>query len=438
MANNNQHIIGKVSLELNLENQSRDFDMINKQQLRLVEKIAEAIDSLAISSDQVISIDQLTIDVGRLRLEDFANKLTLLLKDSITKEIAVREQNPLPHESSFQHRTWKLFISYLRHGYLPWNVTKNEDLEFEIISRILLDGDSAYISEFQTTIKDPKSLYRFCFETPVSCLNSLLKNQVFSTNIPFQKIKDELNSIAGILLKTHDLSSQEREIRFAVFSSISNFWLPGQSASKLHQENKIHFNPLVLQKIGSRIHDTKSNIPDDRDEANPLPDGIKKIYVNNAGIIILHPFLLPLFKELNLCDDKSFHSLQDQEKAVSILQHLCALDPLDKRHLSLNKVLCGLAPDTVIPYDFVMNEQLKQECAKLLNSVIKYWSALKNTSIEGIQTSFLQREGLLEVTDQQIRLIIEKKSFDILMEKLPWPIHLIKLPWMKTPLWVEW
>jgi hypothetical protein len=70
--------------------------------------------------------------------------------------------------------------------------------------------------------------------------------------------------------------------------------------------------------------------------------------------------------------------------------------------------------------------------------VIKHWSALKKTSISGLQTSFLQREGILEISGQQRRLIVERKPYDILLDKLPWPVSVVKLPWMKTQLWVDW
>jgi hypothetical protein len=70
--------------------------------------------------------------------------------------------------------------------------------------------------------------------------------------------------------------------------------------------------------------------------------------------------------------------------------------------------------------------------------VIRHWQALKKTSIEGLQNGFLQRKGVLEISDKDYKLIVEKKPYDILIEKLPWPISIVKLPWMVKPLWVDW
>ncbi|MBK8553377.1 MAG: hypothetical protein IPL53_20865 [Ignavibacteria bacterium] len=73
-----------------------------------------------------------------------------------------------------------------------------------------------------------------------------------------------------------------------------------------------------------------------------------------------------------------------------------------------------------------------------MESVIKHWSALKNTSAEGLRNTFFLRAGKLTMNEGECLLQVEQKSVDILLNKLPWGISMIKLPWMEDILKVEW
>ncbi|MFW6310568.1 MAG: contractile injection system tape measure protein, partial [Prolixibacteraceae bacterium] len=85
-----------------------------------------------------------------------------------------------------------------------------------------------------------------------------------------------------------------------------------------------------------------------------------------------------------------------------------------------------------------LNEQIKNEAESLLEAAIKNWPALKNTSPDGLRQNFLQRDGKLIKKEENYRLLIERKTQDILLDKLNWNISVVKLPWMKNLLHVEW
>jgi hypothetical protein len=85
-----------------------------------------------------------------------------------------------------------------------------------------------------------------------------------------------------------------------------------------------------------------------------------------------------------------------------------------------------------------MQEGDREEAETVLQSTINYWSVLKNTSIDGLRSSFVQRSGLLRRTENGWELQVEHQSFDMLLEHLPWSISIIKLSWMKQPLYTEW
>jgi hypothetical protein len=75
----------------------------------------------------------------------------------------------------------------------------------------------------------------------------------------------------------------------------------------------------------------------------------------------------------------------------------------------------------------------------MLEAVIFYWDILQDTSIEGLQNSFLQRKGKISVRDDGDWLLqVEQAGYDLLLGHLPWTYSIIKLPTMSKTLWVEW
>ncbi|MEI3154023.1 MAG: contractile injection system tape measure protein [Odoribacter sp.] len=57
------------------------------------------------------------------------------------------------------------------------------------------------------------------------------------------------------------------------------------------------------------------------------------------------------------------------------------------------------------------------------------WPKMKNTSLEGLRHSFLQREGMLE-QEGEWKLTVHPKGLDVLLDSLPWGFSMVRLPWM--------
>jgi hypothetical protein len=89
-----------------------------------------------------------------------------------------------------------------------------------------------------------------------------------------------------------------------------------------------------------------------------------------------------------------------------------------------------------LQYEFTDTDRTQIEI--LLNAVIMNWSILKNTSIDGLRTTFLQREGKLVIDGDRYKLVVQRESYDVLLQHLPWNISMVKLPWMQQLLTVEW
>jgi hypothetical protein len=142
---------------------------------------------------------------------------------------------------------------------------------------------------------------------------------------------------------------------------------------------------------------------------------------------------------LGLVAEQRFLNERATHRAVLLLHYLATGETnAPEFALVLQKILCGLPPETPVPARLEPTEKEKEECRGVLEAVAEHWSPLNRTSMEGLHTTFLQREGRLKPQDSGWALRIEKKTVDILLDKLPWGISLVRLPWMEEILSVEW
>ena len=164
------------------------------------------------------------------------------------------------------------------------------------------------------------------------------------------------------------------------------------------------------------------------------------ITIQNAGVIVLHPFLLHLFDGLNLLDEnKHFNDSVAQFKAIHLLQYMAnGSKETAEQELTLNKIICGLDLDEPVPLDAHLKESELDECNNLLSVVLEKWSALKTKSINSLRDGFLMREGKISNNNQGWNLFIERNTLDVLLDKLPWSISIISLPWMNELIYTEW
>lgn len=169
----------------------------------------------------------------------------------------------------------------------------------------------------------------------------------------------------------------------------------------------------------------------------PEPEGI---FVSNAGLVLLHPFLQYLFTDCDLLGEKNqFKSAAAQHRAAVLLYYLQAPgEGYNEWEMALNKILCGMDCEEVLPGDIILSNSEKQNCNTLLQAVIQHWEALKGAGIDALRSTFLLREGKLSRKDSYWLLQAERTGTDILLDKLPWGYGTIKLPWLGQMIHVEW
>ena len=174
---------------------------------------------------------------------------------------------------------------------------------------------------------------------------------------------------------------------------------------------------------------------------NNVNNELSKYYVSNAGLIITYPFLNPLFVGLDYVDDENqFKNQESQWRAVYVVNFLATGDNanIEEATLVMPKVLCGMKIQERIPTDIILNTAEMQMAESLLAAIIDRWIKLGETSLEGLRATFLMRNGMLEITENDFQLQVENNGVDILLDFLPWNFRTAKLPWQDKIMHTNW
>lgn len=173
--------------------------------------------------------------------------------------------------------------------------------------------------------------------------------------------------------------------------------------------------------------------------AQAAPPLTTPMRINNAGIVLLQGFFMPLFERLGLIANKQFINDGAQRRAVHYLQFLVSgCSETQEQYLMVNKLLCGLALHEPVEVRLEMTAMEVEICQSLLRSVIEYWSAIGRSSIDGFRGNWLVRDGSLAQTTDHWDLIVDRRAYDVLLARAPFSYSVIKLPWMEKAIYVTW
>ncbi len=192
---------------------------------------------------------------------------------------------------------------------------------------------------------------------------------------------------------------------------------------------------LTTAAVPKKVAPTTDSLPVTTEETQPL----ETVYIANAGLVLLWPFMSMLFDRLGYLENQQFRSEAAQQQAALLLEFLVSgADDVPEYSLPLNKLLCGIRQPQPLPRELYLTDAEKELGENLLQAVIARWEALKNTSVAGLRETFLLRQGKLDWLDDRNTLTVEPKAFDMLLDQRPWSVSIIKLPWMTLPLYVNW
>jgi hypothetical protein len=216
------------------------------------------------------------------------------------------------------------------------------------------------------------------------------------------------------------------EAKLDLTNGIDDFAQTNFAFSAITQESFYNF-PLGIGQLSKLL--------------TPLNEVImeEKIYINNAGLVILNGYLSYFFDRCGLLGEKGFAGPDAATRAACLLQYV--YDPASaygEEALVLNKLLSGLHLNTVLPIDFEATELEKEVTGQMLDAVISHWEIITNSTHEGFRESWLWREGKLSWSEKGWELLIEQRPFDVLLDYIPFSISPVQFSWMELPIKVIW
>ncbi len=399
--------------------------------------------------------------------------LLQIATENIISEIATKKGSQL-----------EILNYFIQTGILPWWSEKLSKQQLEEYCDRLIETSPNQIQRLvENSIKDERQLRRiifqfseptllkiaelmadnlsaFLFDYLIVINKTLKRSDLTATRIPENRLKWEL--WRGILLSLYEKGNHPPDPPQLIAENLLYLAtrLPCEYPRLLRQAIKTIASvktegqsfrsslPEELVKLSDR-HPTQLQSPNHSETPSqvwePFPHAIapfsnsEEIYIDNAGLILLWPFLNRFFSQLRLVEQNCFVNDEAAERAALLLQYLvdASVDP-PEHLLPLNKILCGI--ELLDPTDTHLDiiEAERSECENLLSAVIQNWSILKNTSIAGFRQAFLQRNGILKVCNGEWLLQVERETYDILLDRIPWSIRVVKLPWMDHILYIEW
>ena len=265
----------------------------------------------------------------------------------------------------------------------------------------------------------------------------------FLSRSSYCSMPEVFGNLLDNLLKSVDALPASREIVLALrLSLLQKVKLAKQKAaiftivSQTSGSDKSQLEKMEKELLLQKKHK-------EEEKQKPLNKGLKKkddiIYIQNAGIVLLHPFLGTYFTRLNLMEKGQFVQEQARKKAVHLLQYLAYKTTRHAEHeLALNKVLCNYPLQEPITQEVTVDAAEAALSEEMINVVIQRAGKLSNSSADGFRVSFLHREGALTETDKEWLLRVEQRGYDLFLQRLPWAFGMIKTSWMNKPLIVEW
>lgn len=208
---------------------------------------------------------------------------------------------------------------------------------------------------------------------------------------------------------------------------------------------------MILKQLNSMLEKDTDLATADQEEENPeeeLPEEMletedkdsKQVqFIDNAGLVLISPFLPQLFTMMELTENGKFKNREAQIKAIFLTQYAVYGDgEFPEYSVQLNKIMTNFKTGIPIPKKSVLTDADKAIVEGMLNGVLQNWGRLTNTTITGLQEGFLRREGRLEEQEETYLLTVEAKAYDMLLDHVPWNFRTIKFSWMKKAIQVKW
>lgn len=229
--------------------------------------------------------------------------------------------------------------------------------------------------------------------------------------------------------KSINMSENNFENQLKSYDNLKN----GISTDKLQENN------LAQTDIDKSFTEHDNKVPNEISKEPIIEKLGTKFYVQNAGLVLLHPFISTLLEFTDLVKEHKFINEDSLFRAIHLLQYMIDGKAEHEEHLlTLNKIICGAHLNHSLPKEIDFNEKELNMADELFKVIFQRWDKMKNSTVDGFRQNFLQRSGMLIKMEDGWTLRVEQRGYDMLLQTIPWAYGMVKLPWMSEFLYVEW
>ena len=481
---NSNHIIEKVLVEVNTSRLETAHSIRNTIDVFLKNELFPKLEVLFDEykfHDEIIRFDELTLDLSVPKGNDFSqltDEIYRQLKEKIDRQMPFKKELKINYTESYEtekqnirrisgeQNSGDVFLFFLENGYLPWYGKEEQIDSFTLPENWEknLDNKEFFRKLDQILGRSETAADRFILQFPDETVTAYLRRKnlrIHAETSAILKVSQNLDKngrrvfLKLLIRLAHDdfpgVSKIFDRLIFGVMMEekrlLKKPGVPGIEELKRLFECILPGNALqysVLEKI-DRLIEGEPLIPNEMhqpQETKPEPFFEKEdnqIGVQDAGLILLHPFLKQFFTTTGIIGKQGILTHENFDLAVQSLHFLATgNENAFEGNLVFEKFLCGVPLKMPIQKQSLLTDLIKNEANELLIEVVRHWPALKNTSADGLRQMFIQRDGKLFQEDDRYKLIVERKAQDVLLESLSWSIAVIKLPWISNLLFTEW
>jgi hypothetical protein len=485
-----QHIIKKQVIELAIDKQLDAFAI--QQQVsdwywhHFLSLLEVEFNKLS-TPGEVHTIDRLEIDLGVISQQQLqSSQFHKIVLPAITKKvqeyISSEQAATTDRKRSGARHAFTQWLQYMQKGFLPWNVLqitaawlnqvleelasehhsvtllRNEIQKNKIVcARIAQQHTSPWLVQLVTVFTANNQRYLPDALAEVEKLFTVLQENG-GAQIATSSRKQLWQQVLQLVAAKDNQLTTTRLATIIIQDQITIAHLPALEKINRQRVNEYPQLQPVLTVVEEELqqasretdsitrqpeHTTNKNRTDDRPQAGDSKRQLLKeeggLFVQHAGLVLIHPFLRSLFSLCGLLEGKTFSNAINRQKAIYLLHYIATGKVTVEEHeLVIPKILCSYPIEETVDTDIILSIQELQEADDLMRAAIAQWSILKSTSSEGLQQGFLQRNGKLHTRNDQLYIEVEKNTIDVLLDHLPWNLSLIRLPWSGEIIRVEW
>lgn len=409
------HIIHRLGIDLDLakrpgEDYGLFMERLSLLGQELLPKVLEDTLSDLVPQGDYRRIGRLELELTVHTIDELSQALReqvpQLLRQAISEKKSSREWSSPEKFSAVELGPAAWLWHFLRHGTLPASAPRKLGLKtLREAGLELIEASYGWRERMRVLITQDEPVFRRLMgHFGSDWLWLLLRYYRSDANLPssFSRWQAQMNYASVV---RRGMSAQFR------------FWQTQLAAQQPNSVTETSMHPEQQRPVASPQEMTA-------EEQEALD---KPFYIDDAGLILLHPFLPNLLQELELVRNGQIDAV---DEAASVLYSLAwGESPQAEWQLVMPKLLLGFPLEQLVEVREVTPAQLKMG-EEMIMAAIGHWSVLGSTSVAGFRESFLQRAGRVDRTEDGWSVLLEQRPYDMLMEQLPWQISFIKLPWM--------